>query len=204
MTEINMAEYMKTKKPGSTYPFSEDNIEMYLDNLPGWLSLLLLIFFLLITLYLLWKRQDYSILYSFAIGTALSLPLIYLHELSHAWVLKTLNKDTPAVRFGLTPSCVACKPVPLPVFVVNLLAPLWILGVLGILLSLSVIVGAKEYFSKTLSFILIFLTFASAKDLYWLHKLRKIPHNRIVLCGGLTATVRRMPEYKKPAEAGFD
>jgi len=122
---------------------------------------------------------------SIIIGMLLSLPLICFHKLSHALILKTLNKDSPIVHLlTLKPCCIPQKPIPLTVFKIDLLAPLWIIGVLGILLFVF-----TETALFTIVFILMFQILCSAKGLYWFYKLKNIPNDRYVICDGLSAII---------------
>lgn len=175
---------------GFDCPLSEDNIEMALSGTPKWLDLMLLISLVITIAYPLHRYSADLVLFSFGAGAILSSPLICLHELSHALVLKILNKDTPIVHlFTTKPRCIPQKPIPLSVLKLDLIAPLWILGVLSVLLFIFIIIDTDESKLLTLVFILIFQVWGSAKDLYWFYKIKNIPNDRYVICDGLSTII---------------
>lgn len=169
----------------------DGNIEMTLNRTPKWINLLLLTYLLMLLACSLSKYSTNYVIFSFGLGIISMIPLIYLHEFSHAWTLKLLNNDSPTVQFGLKPCCYSQKPIPLKVFAIDLIAPLWIVFVFNGLIILNNINNKP---GLSLSFIFTFLIIASAQDLYWLYLIRKIPKDRMVHCYGKKAIVYRSEE----------
>ena len=183
---------------GLTWPVSDDNIEIYLCNLPKFLNILLIIsFFTIIALSFFLYNNSFVLAKSFFIASIISFPLVCFHECSHYCVLRFWNHDIPAIHFGLKSYCVPQKPVQLPVFVIDLIAPLWIIVILGIVLFFQIIFDISKPYCLITAYAFIIQLYGTATDLYWLYLLRNTPKDRYVICNGLSAVVysKKSPSY---------
>ncbi len=175
---------------GLTWPVSDDNIEIYLCNLPKFLNILLIIsFFIIIALPFFLYNNPFVPAKSFFVASIISFPLVCLHECSHYCVLRFWNHDMPVIHFGLKSYCVPQKPVRLPVFVMDLIAPLWIIAILGITLFFQGILGISKSYCLITAYTFIIQLYGTATDLYWLCLLRNTSKDRYVICNGLSAVV---------------
>jgi len=169
----------------------EDDIEMTLTKTPSWLLLLLVLFFIFLLVISLTRYPYYYVVGSlFALAIAI-IPLSYLHEFSHCWTLRLLNNDNPTIYYDSMPCCSSQKPIPLKVFVIDLIAPLWMIFVFN---GLIIYNNLNNKPALAFSIILTFLVYTSLKDLYWLYLIRKSPKDRMVLCYGYEAIVYRGEE----------
>ena len=175
----------------SKFFLPEDNIEMTLTHTPLWIRLALAAYFIIL-LVISWTRYPfYYVLYSLFLGAIACILLIYIHEFSHYWTLRLLNSDNPTILFGLMPCCSSQKPIPLKVFVIDLIAPLWMIFVFN---GLIIYNNLNNKPALAFSMILTYLVYTSLKDLYWLYLIRKIPTDRMVICYGHEAIVYRGEE----------
>jgi hypothetical protein len=175
----------------SKFFLPEDNIEMTLTKSPSWLLLLLAIYFIILLVIALTRYPYYYVGGSLFVLALAIIPLSYLHELSHVWTLRLLNNDNPTIHFDSMPCCSSQKPIPLKVFVIDLIAPLWMIFVFN---GLIIYNSLNNKPALAFSMILTYLVYTSLKDLYWLYLIRKIPTDRMVICYGHEAIVYKIEE----------
>lgn len=171
-------------------PFSERNM-LTLRQIPRRISILLLVVLVISSVAVLLTYYNYELwaVGCLFIGIILNFPLIWAHEHAHALVLRKLNKDKPIVTIGIKSYCSAQKPIPMPIFRLDLLMPLCIPVLLIALLSGLIASGICEMPRLIIGFTAFLSLLTSTNDLYWFYKLRKISKDWYVECNGLTAKV---------------
>lgn len=184
--------------PGSLCPFEENKIELSLVT-PKWLLISIsIIFFILLTPSFIRYSLNASTMDIIFIALNMmitSLFGVYLHENSHKWLLKLLNDDEPTIIFDLLRSCcIPNKPVPLDIFILDLIIPTWITGSWGIITTLLVIFETCKTTIWITFFSMVFSLAGQVSDFYWLYLLHNTPRDRYVICDGLSAIVYRDDE----------
>ncbi|MGI5922113.1 MAG: hypothetical protein ACOX6I_10300 [Syntrophomonadaceae bacterium] len=158
----------------SKCPSEDDRMIRHLST-PWWISLLILFIVLSIIIPFFFAGYIFTYLSGLAflvVLIMLNVLCLYIHEHSHGWVLKTLLNDNPEIHLL---RCIPNRSVPMPVFLIDLIAPIWIIAALGLMNIYLYIFFSHSPLIWVGMFTLVFQFVGMSSDLYWLALLIKAP-----------------------------
>lgn len=111
----------------------------------------------------------------------LFLPCRYLHEQSHAFVFRLLLNDKPIIYYGLNRACcISTHPVPVGVYRIAALAPIWISHFFAILAVILYIFSMPQILVWIAGLTSVFQVLLMMSDFYEFIKMRGLPSDFMI------------------------
>mgnify|MGYP000868624220 CR=1 FL=1 len=164
------------RKTGSK---KHDNVH----KIPLWIHLIqLLLAFIFLTPYVLvLGEQRIMAFIGLIIITVLFLPCRYLHEQSHAFVFRLLLNDKPIIYYGLNRACcIPTQPVPVGIYRIAALAPIWISHFFSIFAVIFYIFSMPKILVWIAGLTAVFQVLLMMSDFYKFIRMRSLPSSLII------------------------